>query len=199
MSPSARASLLALLLLSVACSRAPKDLRVWRPSDHDRTEENQNAQAGPASSGSPDLSQPAKMLGVDQVVLVTWRQNCTRCHGMLGRGDGPQGAMFGARDLSDPAWQSSVSDAQIATAITKGKGRMPSFNLPAATVTGLVRLVRMMNANRGAGPEEPTPPGNSAAPAGSAAPDSSASPTRPARVKRAHPPPAKNKPDPGSR
>ena len=104
-------SLLALLLLPAACSRAPSDLRVWKPSDHDRAEENSNAQAAAAGTDSPDLSQPAKMLGVDQVVLVAWRQNCTRCHGMLGQGDGPQGAMFGARNLSDPAWQASVTDA----------------------------------------------------------------------------------------
>jgi len=169
--------LLALLVLAAACSRAPTDLRIWRPSDHDRTEEKAHAQSPTAanSAGGGALSQPAKMLGVDQVVLVTWRQNCTRCHGMLGRGDGPQGAMTGARNLSDPAWQASVTDAQIATAITKGKGRMPHFPLPAATVTGLIRLVRMMNADPSARPA-------SVADAADGGP-----PTKAAKAARAHP------------
>lgn len=192
MSPFARAGLLllALSILPAACSREPKDLRVWRPTDHDRTEENQNAQAAAAAaaSGSPDLSQPAKMLGVDQVVLVTWKNRCTRCHGMLGRGDGPQGAMFGARDLSDPAWQKSATDAEIAAAITKGKGRMPSFDLPAATVKGLVRFVRLMNADRGA------PSGGSDAGAASSGSDAGAQ-TQPAKAVRANPSPVKRKAD----
>lgn len=182
MSSSVRAWPLLVLLacLPVACSRAPKDLRVWRPTDHDRTEENANTRSA-AAANSGDLSQPAKMLGVDQVVLVTWRQQCTRCHGMLGRGDGPQGPMTGARNLSDPAWQASVTDAQIAGAITKGKGRMPQFNLPAATVKGLVRLVRMMNADRGAAPAQP------------AQNDDAGAPTQTAKAKA---PPGKRKPAP---
>lgn len=178
--PRRRLLLVPLLFLISACSRNPKDLRVWRPSDHDRTDQNaQAAQAAQESSSQPsgDLAAPAKMLGVDQVVLVTWRQDCTRCHGMLGRGDGPQGAMFGARDLSDPAWQASASDAEITTAITKGKGKMPAFDLPASTVKGLVHLVRMMNANRGA----PQASASANAPADSA---TAGAATRPAKASR---------------
>ncbi len=176
------------VLLAVACSRSPKDLRVWQPADHDRTEENRNAQAAPNTGDqNADLSQPAKMLGVDQVVLVTWRQNCTRCHGMLGRGDGPQGAMFGARDLSDPAWQKSVTDAQLSTAITNGKGKMPAFNnLPASTVTGLVHLVRMMNADRGAAQAQDN----------QATGGAGGAPTKPAKTTaKAHPPRKRSRPD----
>ena len=176
-------SLLPLLLLPAACSRAPSDLRVWKPSDHDRAEENSNAQAAAAGTGSPDLSQPAKMLGVDQVVLVAWRQNCTRCHGMLGQGDGPQGAMYGARNLSDPAWQTLVTDADLATAIKQGKGKMPAFDLPDPTIKGLVHLVRMMNADRGSAPPAADEAGAPATGGGATKPAASG--------KRAHPAPRK--------
>jgi hypothetical protein len=53
-----------------------------------------------------------------------------------------------ARDLSDPAWQASATDAQIAEAIAKGKNAMPAFMLPPSTVEGLVHLVRLLDRNR---------------------------------------------------
>jgi hypothetical protein len=69
--------------------------------------------------------------------------------------------MLKARDLSDPAWQASVTDAQVADAIVKGKNAMPPSMLPASTVEGLVHLVRLLNRERRPG---------SAAPAGSGDP-----------------------------
>ena len=53
--------------------------------------------------------------------------------------------MLQARDLSDPNWQRGVNDAELAESITKGRGRMPPFPLPPATVAGLVHLVRLFN------------------------------------------------------
>lgn len=82
--------------------------------------------------------------------------------------------MVKARDLSDPAWQASVTDDQIAEAITKGRGRMPPAGLPAETVTNLVHLVRLFNQNRFS-----PRPGPSASAAPSAVPPPSApSPTQ---------------------
>jgi hypothetical protein len=54
--------------------------------------------------------------------------------------------MLKATNLSDPAWQQSRTDQDIAKAIKLGKGAMPAFNLPDTTIVNLVRLVRMMNA-----------------------------------------------------
>lgn len=144
-----KASLLTAATLAAAvfsgCHSRPEDLRVWRPSDHDQPELSQTAvQNGNVDAGS--AAAPRLPPGITQVVLVAWRQNCTRCHGMFGKGDGPQGPMVGARDLTDPKWQSATSDAQIAQAIEKGLGRMPHFDFPNSTVKGLVKLVRMMNA-----------------------------------------------------
>jgi cytochrome c oxidase cbb3-type subunit 3 len=60
----------------------------------------------------------------------------------MGKGDGPQGAMFKAADLSREDWQSSVKDEQIAAAVKNGKGRMPKFDLPDDVVAGLVGRIR---------------------------------------------------------
>jgi hypothetical protein len=52
--------------------------------------------------------------------------------------------MVQAPDLSRAAWQDSVTDEQIGRVILEGKGRMPRFDLPPATVAGLVRRVRQL-------------------------------------------------------
>ena len=54
-----------------------------------------------------------ELMGLDDVTIVTWRRSCLSCHGAFGRGDGPQGAAVKARDLTDPAWQASVSDEEL--------------------------------------------------------------------------------------
>lgn len=53
-------------------------------------------------------------------------------------------AMFRPADLSDPTLQSARSDEDLANAITRGKGRMPSFGaqLRPEAVPLLVRLIR---------------------------------------------------------
>jgi hypothetical protein len=81
------------------------------------------------------------------------------------------------RDLSDPAWQLSVTDEAIAAAIRNGKGRMPAFPLPEATVQNLVALIRLLGGQGQARPATSGPPPGASAP-GSAppAPGSSASP-----------------------
>lgn len=132
-----------VILLSLGCNETPADLRPWRPSDHDHTE-NPNAdqvQVRDAGAAGPGH-------GLDDVTVVAWQQNCTSCHGPLGRGDGPQGQLLHASDLSRPDWQASVSDEAIAATIRQGRGRMPAFNLPEVTITRLVALVRMLDLNR---------------------------------------------------
>jgi len=130
----------------LGCDRAPSDLREWRPSDHKHTSEAkpENEGESPQVSGSSEAPLP----GLDEVTIATWRRACTSCHGQLGRGDGPQGPMLHARDLSDSAWQAATPDAQIAESIAKGRGRMPAFQLPASTIEGLVHLVRLFDRER---------------------------------------------------
>jgi mono/diheme cytochrome c family protein len=174
-----RIQTLALLVagaaLSLACNDTPADLRTWRATDHDHTE-NPNAdqvQVSDAGSDSPGH-------GLDDVTIVAWQQNCTGCHGPLGRGDGPQGQLVHASDLSRPDWQASITDDAIASTIRQGRGRMPAFNLPDATVTRLVALIRMLDLNRmqqamGAAAASASAAGKAPAPARSAAAHAAAS------------------------
>ncbi|HYP90144.1 MAG TPA: cytochrome c [Polyangiaceae bacterium] len=129
----------------VACNERPSDLRQWQPRDHDHTENpgNDQVQVDPTKEAAQAVP------GLEDVTIVAWSQNCTQCHGQLGRGDGPRGPMLKATNLSDPAWQSSVTDEQIAATIKLGRGAMPSFKqLPDVTIANLVKLVRMMNLAR---------------------------------------------------
>jgi hypothetical protein len=164
--------LAALCAALSSCDRPPDDLREWRPTDHRHTTESsaESLENAPQVSGS---AEPA-VAGLDEVTIATWRRGCISCHGQLGRGDGPQGPMVKARDLSDPVWQASVTDAQIVETITKGRGLMPPFSsLPPATLDGLVHLVRLLNRARMAEPEPtpaPAPAPSAAAPRASATP-----------------------------
>jgi hypothetical protein len=168
-------SVLAVLVastVSLGCDRTPSDLREWKPSDHRHQSEakSDNEAEAPQVTGSAEPVMP----GLDEVTIATWRRACANCHGQLGHGDGPQGPMVRARDLSDSAWQAATPDAQIVESITKGRGKMPAFQLPAATVDGLVHLVRLFDRERlarmAASARAASPPAPSGAPAGSAAP-----------------------------
>lgn len=132
------------LLIATACDKAPADLRPWRPSDHDHTSEPGNDQVVADAGVAPELAK----VGLDEVALVAWEQNCVRCHGRFGRGDGPQGPMVHAADLTNPRWQSSVTDDQIRVAIRDGRGLMPAFPLPDSTLVTLVQLVRLLGQAR---------------------------------------------------
>jgi mono/diheme cytochrome c family protein len=129
----------------VACNQQPADVREWRPSDHDNTENPQPNDPTVSDGGQTGV------MGVDEVAIATWRSKCIACHGLLGRGDGPRGASMHVRDLADPAWQATVTDAELAQSIKNGKGQMPRNDFPDSTVKGLVRLVRLLNASRAAG------------------------------------------------
>ncbi len=77
---------------------------------------------------------------------MAWRKNCTPCHGPTGRGDGPQGPMMRAPDLSRADWQQNITDDEMANVIRNGKNKMPKFDLPDQVVSGLVQRVRSFRA-----------------------------------------------------
>lgn len=139
-----------------ACERSHQELTEWTPRDHD----NQGAPAqGQVDTRAPRPGMPAmEKYGINDVILATWKQQCSTCHGLIGRGDGPNAMASRPRDLTDPVWQKNASDEEIAHSIQKGRGRMPPFpGLPKDTVSGLIRLIRLMNQ------EGPKSPPNSAA------------------------------------
>lgn len=129
----------------MACSQAPADLREWRPSDHDRTDEPAGTRPGSARKPARAAESAGASAGsLDSLVDVTWRNQCSSCHGTSGRGDGPQGPLVRAPDLTRPDWQAQTSDRDMASVITGGRNRMPSFNLPPEVVTGLVKRIRFL-------------------------------------------------------
>ena len=128
-------SLLACASAAVACDRPPsgEGLKEWTPTDHDGEKKTgPNANQGPKGDGG----------GTMTMVEITWRQQCASCHGVSGKADGPQAAMFKPADLSKEEWQGKVNDDEIATTIKTGKGRMPKFDLPDDVVRGLVARIR---------------------------------------------------------
>jgi hypothetical protein len=167
-----RPRLLALLLLALSCNEASTDRREWRPSDHDHTDNpNANQVVGGPDAGSPELSR----VGLNEVSIMAWQQNCVRCHGRLGRGDGPQGPMTRAIDLGNPDFQRTITDEQMLKSIKDGKGLMPAFPLPEPTLKNLVQLVRLIGkATQEEDAAERGMKAGSGAPSGSAPPHGSA-------------------------
>lgn len=127
------------LTLLAACDRPPSadGAAEWTPRDHDRGEESSKNTA-PASNNAGDKAVDP----VRKLVELTWQGQCSACHGAIGRGDGPNGPMVKATDLTNEAWQGKVTDAQIAESIRNGKGKMPKFELSDPVVQGLVARVR---------------------------------------------------------
>jgi cytochrome c oxidase cbb3-type subunit 3 len=162
------------LFLATACDQKAADLREWRPSDHDHTDNPGNNQV----EGGPDAGAELAKHGLNDVVIVTWEQNCVRCHGSFGRGDGPQGPMVRAADLASPRL-ASVADADLLKVIRDGRGLMPAFPLPEPTLDALVRLIRLLGQATAAA-------GDSAGPAPSGAPSAAPS-ARPTAASSAHP------------
>jgi cytochrome c oxidase cbb3-type subunit 3 len=166
-----RFGLLAPLLLALACNDTATDRREWRPSDHDHTDNPSEGQVvGSPDGGSPELARH----GLNEVSIMAWQQNCVRCHGRLGRGDGPQGPMTRATDLGNPDFQRTVSDEQMMKSLKEGKGLMPAFPLPEQTLKSLIQLVRLVGkatleteAAAGGTPAGSGAPARSAAPPGS--------------------------------
>lgn len=189
------APLVVLGALATGCNERPSDLREWRATDHDHTENpgNDQVQVDPTAQQGPAIP------GLEDVTIVAWSQNCTQCHGQLGRGDGPRGPMLKATNLSDPKWQSAVTDEQIAATVKLGRGAMPSFKqLPDVTIANLVKLVRMMNLARleahaaAAASGAPAPSGSAPVATPSAAPRGSVAVARPAPQGSAAPKPSAN-------
>jgi mono/diheme cytochrome c family protein len=73
----------------------------------------------------------------------TYKANCVLCHSADGSGDSATGKAMHAKDLRSDDVQKQ-SDADLNAAITKGKGKMPSFGakIKPGDVTSLVAYVR---------------------------------------------------------
>jgi cytochrome c oxidase cbb3-type subunit 3 len=128
---------------ALACDGPPSadSLPEWTPSDHHSADDGKlAAQQGQAARGQGT--------DVAQLVDLTWRQQCTGCHGASGRGDGQMGPMLQVRDLTSAEWQSQVTNEQIAVTIKGGKNKMPKFDLPDPVIQGLVARIRSLKGSR---------------------------------------------------
>ena len=132
---------MALALALAACERPPSadSLREWTPADHDRAEEQSNQ-----ASGQQAPAARSGDAGGDTLIQATWEAACLPCHGPSGRGDGPNGPMVNAPDLTREDLQSRFTDDELAAIIHNGKNRMPKFDLPASVVKGLVGKIRSL-------------------------------------------------------
>ena len=95
---------------------------------------------------SPPPQPTVQAHGDGQTVFKT---SCTLCHGGDGSGKTPVGQQLKVRDLRSGDVQKQ-SDAQLATTITKGKGKMPPFekSLNQAQVKELVAFIRQLSQKR---------------------------------------------------
>lgn len=113
-------------------------------------------QAAPATApaDSPNTATaPADVVADAEGAKAIFDARCVACHGSGGHGDGVGAAALNPKpqDYTDSAWQASVSDEEIATAIVKGGlGVGKSAIMPAnpdlkdkpAVVKGLVDMIR---------------------------------------------------------
>ena len=144
-----RTGLLELAILSLpliaACSDGPTPTTEWSPADHAQPPQQQ---VDPSRVPRQTPARPAEgegPAGTEAAAATLWRLSCAGCHGVEGRGDGPSydGELA---DLSDPEWQASVSDEDIARVITLGSPPMPAFGqmIRPAGIAALVEHVRRL-------------------------------------------------------
>lgn len=72
-----------------------------------------------------------------------FKAKCTMCHGPEADGKTVMGTKFGIRDMHSPEVQKQ-SDAELTQIITKGKGKMPSYDgkLTPEQITQVVSFIR---------------------------------------------------------
>lgn len=113
-----------------------------QPSTQPKAEEPKKAEGEKAAAADPTAE--AKQL---------YQARCVVCHGATGKGDGVTAATLNPkpRNYSDPAWQKSVTDEQIAEIIIKGGAAVgksplmppnPDLAGKKEVVDALVKLIR---------------------------------------------------------
>jgi cytochrome c6 len=79
-----------------------------------------------------------------QDAAATYKTKCAMCHGTDGKGS-PTGLKMGVHDFTSADVQKQT-DAQLTETITKGKGKMPSYDgkLKDSEIKDLVAYVRSL-------------------------------------------------------
>ncbi len=81
----------------------------------------------------------------DDKSAALYKQKCAACHGADGKGDTPAGKSMKVRSFADPD-VAKMSDEELASAIEKGKGKMPTYgkSLKPEEIKGLVSYIRSL-------------------------------------------------------
>ena len=103
-----------------------------------------NTRAGILAAGIILALSPGLLAQSDSA--KTFKANCVLCHSADGSGDSATGKALKARDLRSAEVQKQ-SDADLATLITKGKGKMPAFGAKLSpevvkSLTGYIRELK---------------------------------------------------------
>lgn len=166
LSPFAAVAAAFVALAGLGCDRPPSPAaaREWTASDHDHADEKGKVLSGESSTGSGKRGAKGdKTKAADDVAAVvdlTWQKQCAVCHGVAGRGDGPNGPLVKAPDLTAADWQAKITDAEMAATIKGGRGLMPKFDLGDDVIAGLVARVRALGGRGPAAPVAPAPSGS---------------------------------------
>jgi len=84
-------------------------------------------------------------LRADDKTTATYRQKCAACHGTDGKGQTPAGKNLGVNSFASPE-VAKMSDADLSSAIEKGKGKMPSYGktMKPEEIKAIVAYVRTL-------------------------------------------------------
>jgi mono/diheme cytochrome c family protein len=133
-------TLVTLFALSAGCNSDK------RPSEVVAQEQTTPAEPTPQANVAAEALSPA-------AARKLFKQRCSACHGESGHGDGPGSAALTPkpRNFSDSAWQTSVTDEQIAKTIALGGAAVgkspampghPDLEQKPESLNALVKVVR---------------------------------------------------------
>ncbi len=141
-------SLTVLVLVSLAlwlgCDRTPAATETWTPADHAHPSD---SPSGPVSNQVPAAPVDDGLTPEQRTARTVYLVTCAGCHGAEGRGDGPDRApVMRLPSFASATWQASLSDEQLVSIITLGRGMMPAFGdrIPPDGVRGLVAHLRSL-------------------------------------------------------
>jgi len=105
----------------------------------------------PPSNGLPVNPEPGDLSSATRGGVL-FSQNCARCHGSGGKGDGPEGVNLPSkpRDLTAPRVH-GLADGEIFQTISAGRGYMPSWQtrLSEPQIWDLVNYIRTLSQEGG--------------------------------------------------
>ena len=101
---------------------------------------------------APSAEPPAEVATAEPSLELgkqVYMNRCVMCHGESGKGDGPAGKALNPppRDHTSKEYMSTLTDEQIRTTVSDGKGAMPPHRalLTDAELTSVVMYVRSLS------------------------------------------------------